>query len=288
MWAHLKSMLWRRLGPREASGPGIGRHLGAPPLPIDVEASEVDCQRLFERVARKWTRLGTERPHWSVLTHEAFKPRNIADHEAAFFESGRYGAALVEAFFRRNGQRLDRGMTCLEFGSGVARETIHLARLFHRVIAVDVSRPHQDLAASALAAHGASNVSLVTVSRLEDLTNLPPFHLLFSGLVFQHNPPPLSARLLRALLDQLQDGGYCLVQVATYLDGYEFNTERYLGGETDDEIEGHVLPPRAVFRILRDARVDVIEACEDDSVGQSRYQSMIFFGRKRVPAWPLT
>jgi SAM-dependent methyltransferase len=285
MWVHLKSMLSRRGGPRKASGSGIGRHRGAPPLPIDVEASDVDCRRLFDRVVRKWTRLGAERPHWSVLTHESYEPRNIADNEDTFFESGRDAPALVEAFFCRNGQRLDRGLTCLEFGSGVARLTIHLARLFQRIIAVDVSRPHQDLAASYLAAHGASNVSLVTVSRLEDLANLPPFHVLFSWLVFQHNPPPLSARMLRALLEQLQDGGYCLVQVATYLDGYEFRTERYLVGETDDEIEGHVLPQRAVFRIFRDAHVDVIEACEDDSIGQSRYQSMIFFGRKQVPAF---
>jgi len=283
MWAHLKSMLWRRAGRREAAGPRIGRHLEAPPLRIDVEASEADCRRLFERVVRKWTLLGTERPHWSVLTHEAFQPRNIAGNEDAFFESGRYGPARVEAFFRRNGQRLDRGQTCLEFGSGVARVTIHLARLFHRVVAVDVSRPHQDLAASALAAHGASNVSLVTVSRLDDLANLPPFHVLFSHLVFQHNPPPLSARLLRTLLERLPDGGYCLFQLATYHDGYEFGTEGYLAGDTADEIEGHVLPQRDVFRILREARVDVIEVCEDDSIGQPAYQSMTFFGRKQPP-----
>jgi len=108
--------------------------------------------------------------------------------------------------------------------------------------------------------------------------------VLFSYLVFQHNPPPLGARMLRALLDRLEAGGYCLVQVATYLDGYEFSTDRYLARAPAGEIEGHVLPQRTVFRIFREAGVEVIEACEDDSIGQSRYQSMIFFGRKSAPS----
>jgi SAM-dependent methyltransferase len=279
LWARVTSVLSRRVWPRQAPPSGVGRHVQAPPLRIEVEVSDAECQRLFDAVVRKWTRLGIERPHWSVLTHAIYEPPNITGNDRTFFESGRHGPALIEAFFRRNGQHLDRGTTCLDFGAGVGRVTIHLARLFRHVVAVDVSKPHQDLAASYLAAHGASNVTLLTVTRLEDVKNLPPFQLLFSHLVFQHNPPPVSAHLLRALLARLHEGGHCLVQMATYREGYEFSADRYLA-HPDDEIEGHVLPQRDVFRILRQARVDVLEVCEDDSIGQSSYQSLIFFGRK--------
>jgi hypothetical protein len=114
-----------------------------------------------------------------------------------------------------------------------------------------------------------------------DVGTLPSFDFLFCALVLQHNPPPLAAWILQTLLERLSPGGYLLIQLATYIEGYRFDLEQYLS-ESGGGMEGHAVPQGTVFEIFGRAGVAPMEVCEDGFIGLSEYRSNTFFARKRA------
>jgi len=257
-----------------------GRHAFAPPIRIDLRGSASDLATMFQHVGASWVHLGESEPHWSVITAEQYKSARIGDTENAFYASGKVDAALIKAFFERNNQSLEHLKSCLEFGCGVGRATSAIAGLVPHVFAIDVSAPHLRLARAWLEKNGISNVTLVQLTKLEDVTKLPEFDLIYSTIVFQHNPPPVMLYLLETLFSKLARGGYALFQVPTYRAGYEFVWDEYLNGRTPG-MEMHVLPQSVIFDLFRRHEMDVIEVQEDGLTGSDSFLSHTFFAKRR-------
>ncbi|MGH6769327.1 MAG: class I SAM-dependent methyltransferase [Xanthobacteraceae bacterium] len=269
--------------------PGIGRHRLSPPIEVATSASTEMQERLFDQVARVWDLLGEADPHWSVLTEPQYRADKIAATKDGFYDSGRDGIVLIEAFFARNGMRLDHIRTLLEIGCGVGRMTGHFAKRFDRVVAVDVSQRHLAYARERLVTLGLSNVDYVQIRGVEDFESLPECDLMFSEIVLHHNPPPVQLAILRHLAGKLSPGGFCLFQAATYIANYRFDPEAYLArterslkrAARGEHMEMHPIPQREIFRILQDAGIDLIEVHEDTAGGLAECLSHTFFGRKR-------
>ncbi len=255
--------------------------IGAAPISVQWAADPATTARLLAHVANTWTRLGEERPHWSVLSAEDFTPERIGSNEAAFFASGAGDCRDLIAILARHGLAPGDLPRLFEFGCGLGRVTAHLSRAFHDIAACDVSASHMALARRVLAEAGSTNVTF-HLARTIDFGMTAPFDLWFSRIVLQHNPPPVIAMILRRALNLLAPGGLAVFQVPTYAVGYSFNVADYLAGLTGaGRIEMHVLPQPVVFAMAREAECDTLEALEDISAGPAAsWNSTVFVLRK--------
>ena len=140
---------------------------------------------------------------------------------------------------------------------------MHLAEIFPRVIAADISRSHLSLCREELVRSGRKNVELHHLTEVDRLSSLPPYDFFCSFIVLQHNPPPLTKLLLERILGKLDRGGAGVFQVMTYRAGYGFNLKDYLAHPPSPSMEMHVLPQPAVFAAIAAAGCRAFEARED-------------------------
>jgi 2-polyprenyl-3-methyl-5-hydroxy-6-metoxy-1,4-benzoquinol methylase len=254
-----------------------------PRMEVERVSSPADLQALFSHVQGTWETLGETVPYWSVLVREEL--RSAPDERALerFYETGEADVARLLRTLERSGLDISSFGSCLEYGCGVGRLLPWLARRFATVHGVDVSRHHLDLAARHLSEAGIHNVELVHLRGVEDVTRLPTVDVVFSLIVLQHNPPPVIAYTLAALLRSLAEGGVACFQVPTYRAGYRFSLETYLREHADSrEMEMHVLPQSAVFEIAADQGCHVLEVLEDGCTGRRPKEvSNTFLVRKR-------
>lgn len=240
-----------------------------PPCPIETQVDAVTRDRLLEHVALSWNHLGESEPYWSVMSEPQYVMERIGETREAFLDSGRENVERLLATLRRNGVVLNPEWDALELGCGLGRSTRWLAPLLRKVIAVDVSASHLQLAQEINA--DAAHVERVEWMRLPDPSNLdalPRFDLFFSMIVLQHNPPPLIGLLLEAMAEKLRPGGAAFFQVPTYQRGYSFDAETYLRLRAETrEIEMHAFPQSEIFRIFGQRGCIPLEVFEDGLSG---------------------
>ena len=160
-----------------------------------------------QRWGAEWERFGLTDPYYAVCNEETFRAARLKDaSRAAFFDSGAQEVAGTLAVLRdvlRPGVAPRRA---LDFGCGVGRLTIPLARVAERVVGVDVSPAMLAEARRNCDAAGVTNVELVAsdpdLSRVEGTVDF-----VHSYIVFQHVPPRLGLRTLDALLARLTPDG---------------------------------------------------------------------------------
>ncbi len=241
--------------------------LNSAALDVEWQADETVLAVLLAHVKVAWTRLGQERPHWSVLSSDYFSPENIGRTEGAFFASGARSRDALLGCLARHKLPVARLQNVFEFGCGLARVTPYLAQSFSRVTACDVSPTHLQIARAVVQRSGLNNISL----RLADHPHFAmtePFDLWCSQLVLQHNPPPVIALILQRCFSLLAPGGVAIFQVPTYAAGYRFNIADYLERlPSYTGIEVHLLPQEVIFRIAHERRCIPLEVWQDELVG---------------------
>ncbi len=239
----------------------------APPIEVEWQVDATTAAALLAHIGATWTRLGTERPHWSVLGAEHYLPERIAATGEQFFQSGRADRDKLLAVLRRLGHAPGEFPVLFEFGCGLARVTPFLAESFARVVACDISASHLALARERMAA-GPANVTLHAATP-GDFGMAEGFDLWLSHLVLQHNPPPVMAMVLRRALSLLNPGGIAHFQLPTYARGYRFSAADYLAGLKPGagEIEMHVLPQPVIFEIAAQCGCEPLEVWHDHSAG---------------------
>ena len=237
----------------------------APLQAIETEPNPDVLRAMFNRVQEQWRALGETEPHWSVLSHERFKSKNIAKTEDEFYLSGKDTTDLIDEFFARAGLPVPRG-TCVELGCGVGRATRYLADKFSRVLAVDISKGNLALAARHLSRCKVNNVDLIQINAIHDFDTLPSFDFIFSTIVLQHNPPPIQKAVIDKLLEKLNLGGSCLFQIPTELPNYGFDATKYLSSAAP-LIEMHSLPMKEVLSLLQKHKLQILEVRPDNWTG---------------------
>ena len=158
-------------------------------------------------------------PYFGVLTHDKYKSDALDD--AARDEFFKSGAANIEKTMARC-RRL-RGAdftpaTALDFGCGVGRLALPLARLCQSVVGIDVSPSMLDEARSNAARFGLENIDF----RLSDysLSRVPEqFDLVHTMIVLQHIPVDRGTEIFAGLVDRIAPGGCGAIQV-TYAKAY--------------------------------------------------------------------
>jgi SAM-dependent methyltransferase len=259
----------------------LARGILPPAARVETQAGADALAALWARTGATWTGLGESAPHWSVLTHDAFRPEAIEQNRGEFEASGEVEGVLVDAALERVAGADAAAMTCLEIGCGVGRATRALAARFAHVTALDISPAHVAVAERELAAAGTANVSLGTVSGPADYAEAAEGRdFLFTRLVLQHNPPPVQAAILGHVFAALAPGAVALFQVVTYGRRYAYDTAADLAGGGGG-MEMHALPQAEVFRLMAGAGLDPLEVQEDFAAGRDGpWRSHLFLGRK--------
>lgn len=240
----------------------------AGPPAVDWRIDPAHAADLLAHVARTWTRLGEERPHWSVASADQFLPENMPTQLDAFYRSGAIDAKMVVDTLARIGRAPGDFAVLFEFGCGLGRVTTHLCRHFRRIMACDISPVHLEATGTVLRERGIDNVDLRQAT-VADFGMPDGFDLWFSALVLQHNSPPLIAMILRRAFAMLRPGGVAIFQVPTAAPGYRFDIEEYRGRLEGpaETFEMHALPQSAIYEIARVANCALLEVREDGSAG---------------------
>jgi len=249
-------------GMRHGANPHAMPPLDAPVNPVEVDADTATLALMASKVGGYWTRAGEVAPHWSVLTEERFLPENIANNLEAFYAAGTWDAKVLDATLGRIGRRVDEFRHCVDYGCGVGRVTLQLARRFPEVTGLDISPPHLHLARETCRHAGFKHVTLTQVMP-DKLMPVESCDLWYSRIVLQHLPPPLAMNILRHAFRALNTGGVAVFQIPIWSRGYSFNVKSYLAGTPGLEMEMHAIPQRAILEladwqglVLRDMRED--------------------------------
>ncbi len=162
-----------------------------------------------------WERFGAEDPYYSVLNTEAYKKEYLTDAlRAQVLETGETSTQTFLNFAQQHFN--DMGMErALEFGCGVGRMSIALARRFQHICALDIS-PSMLIEAQA-------NSQLLGVTNIEfalsddNLSRAAgKFDFALSYLVFQHIPQKRGVQIIRQILGRLNPGGVAALHVTCY------------------------------------------------------------------------
>ena len=168
---------------------------------------------------KDWERYGKTDPYFAVLTAPEFHGRLADSERAKFFASGE---AHINEMFSIVHERLDPAFAparALDFGCGVGRLLLPLARRCLDVTGVDVSPSMLAEARRNCDAAGAGNVQLVQGD--DDLSAVHgEFDFIHTYIVLQHIPVERGEKLVRKLATSLSPGGIGMFHVP-YTAGHE-------------------------------------------------------------------
>ncbi|MBU3077617.1 class I SAM-dependent methyltransferase [Sphingomonas quercus] len=259
----------------------IGRHLEARENRVEVDCTPDQEQAMFERIARHWQSFGETEPYWSVLTNPLFFKDTLPEHIDGFFEHGRSDVERSLNYLRRADLACEHVERALDFGCGVGRLTVALARYANTVVGVDISPGHLREAEKSAARFGIDNAQFRLISNVADLDTIGNFDLIVSRIVLQHNPPPVMAALYRKLLGCLRPRGMAVVQMPTYIAGQSFAVAPYLSGP-EEPMEMNALPQHEIFSIIEASGCRVIEVRECSHLGDVDGISHTFAVQRRA------
>ena len=148
---------------------------------------------------RQWETWATRDPYFAVLSAEEFRGGGSRDK---FFASGEQHVAHVLAEIRAHLAPGFAPQTALDFGCGVGRVAIPLARLC-RTTGVDVS--------ASMLAEARRNAAALGASAHFSEQAEGSFDLVHSFIVFQHIPARRGLELTRELLAKVAPGGVAVL-----------------------------------------------------------------------------
>ena len=161
---------------------------------------------------KTWDKFGKIAPYYSVLVAEEFKPENLsAENLAAFFDSGSEHVCRLLKIIRELCPEF-APKTTVDFGCGVGRVTLALAKISSRVLAVDVSQSMLEEARKNCAKQGASNVAFMTTAEFLVSPN-SSVDFVHSFIVLQHISPRTGYQLMEKLVSTLKEGGIGAIHV---------------------------------------------------------------------------
>ena len=217
----------------------------------------------FRSTDADWERLGETEPYWAVISQDGNRRAVLTpDARRRFYESGEaYVDRLWRVCRRRFGEDFAPGRV-LDFGCGLGRVAIPLARRSQSVVAADVAASMLREARKAVDEQGGlGNVDLVQCD--DSLTGIKgPFDLVHSLMVFQHVPSRRGLKTIERLLDLVGPAGSIVIHVLFYNPHEKPFPERALRSlvrylrrpfRRTPVVEMHAYPMNHVFRLLHDA-----------------------------------
>jgi SAM-dependent methyltransferase len=179
---------------------------------------------------RDWEVWGKTDPYFAVLTDPKFSDANLNDDSLLeFFACGERHIEHIYSVIRGNVRPDFQPARVLDYGCGVGRLVLPLAKRSETVVGVDISPSMLERARENCERHGVVSARLLHFGELDSLEPAT-FDLIHSCLVFQHIPVDRGELILRRLIDLLAEGGVGAIHL-TYLT-YHDNRSAFQRGLT--------------------------------------------------------
>src|SRR5687767_3389031 len=155
----------------------------------------------------RWEELGSREPYWAVCTHERFRADSLSDRDRDdFFASGEQAVRETFELIERHLKTNFRPGLALDYGCGVGRLALPIARRSERAIGVDISEAMLVEARANARRQGVENVEFQLPEEALAAQG-PDLDFIHSYIVFQHIEPRLGIDITRSLLRRLKPGG---------------------------------------------------------------------------------
>ena len=156
---------------------------------------------------KDWNELAKQDAYWAVLSHPRFShaendPKALKD----FFESGETWLDGVVSTIKAKLDPNFSPQAALDFGCGVGRLLVPMARYCPKVIGIDIADKMREICAQNLTARRLKDFVLLKTTaelREQDIS----LDWINSFIVFQHIPPSKALPLLNDMLGRLRTGG---------------------------------------------------------------------------------
>ena len=174
---------------------------------------------LAHKSDREWEKFGKTNPYFGVLSTDKFLSKNL--DEAGLAQFFATGESHVESLVALMGRVFDRPPAfgrALDFGCGVGRIVIPLARRWNKVTGVDISPSMLGECRKNCAALDLANVEFHDSS--DGLKGIEGrFDFIHSVIVFQHIPVDRGEKLFRRLLELLAPDGIGALHFTYHIPG---------------------------------------------------------------------
>jgi SAM-dependent methyltransferase len=237
---------------------------------------------LFEHTKKIWENHSSQEPYYSLINNPQYLFNNLnEDNKRAFFESGSMDVSLINLIFERTGLDIHSIITCLEYGCGIGRTTFCLSKIFRYIYGVDICDFYIQLAKQHSEDNNINNIQYSSLNNLFDLETLCNVDLIYSVLVLQHNPPPITKLIIEKFCQLLNPNGIAIFQLPTYNHTYSFNFKHYIDHlNLYTTIDMHIVPQKEVLDIIYNNQCRIIEISKDFWTGRSDDLSQTFVIQK--------
>ena len=169
--------------------------------------------RLSDNSDDSWRHYGKNDPYYGVFSADEFRGQKLNETTLKeFFDSGE---TQIEEILQSVRQHVNGQMAmdaALDFGCGVGRIVLPLAKRFGRATGIDISSDYRAEAQRNCDQRGRGNVSFA-----ENLSSLlaagQGFDFIHSSIVFNHIPWIRSAKIITEMFQLLRPGGVIAIQV---------------------------------------------------------------------------
>jgi SAM-dependent methyltransferase len=159
---------------------------------------------------KDWAAIGDAHPYYGVLTHERYLNPS-ADDLSEFFLSGERDIAHLRTAIAQHFGAFEP-TAALDFGCGVGRLAIPLARLTGRAAGVDISEGMLARARVHAAEAG------VEIDFMHQIPDAGEFDWVNTSIVLQHIPPARGYGIIRKLWAAVAAGGVLTLHLTIYKD----------------------------------------------------------------------
>lgn len=164
----------------------------------------------MSKLEEHWDDLGENNPYFAVVTFDKFykDDNDFLDKEILdeFFKSGEDYAEKIWTEIEGNFIENFQPKKSLDFGCGVGRLSIPIAKRSEKAVGVDISQKMMDEAERNAVKIGVENLEFIKgdneLSRLKE-----KFDFIHSFIVIQHINPNIGENIFKKLIDLLEDGG---------------------------------------------------------------------------------
>jgi ubiquinone/menaquinone biosynthesis C-methylase UbiE len=163
---------------------------------------------MTENTDKAWEKYGETDPYFGVLNLEKFRGTNLKSEVLQdFFDSGNEHIEQILSNIYKHIDPDFRAVNSLDFGCGVGRLVIPLAKISEYAVGIDVSESMLAEARKNCELNSVRNIDLVKSDDALSKLAGRKFNLIHSYIVFQHITTHRGEAILEKLLDCLEEGG---------------------------------------------------------------------------------
>lgn len=161
----------------------------------------------MDKIKKKWEYFGETNPYFAVSTFDKFKKENLDEVALEdFFESGERYVERIWREIENNFLPDFQPRRAIDFGCGVGRITLPLAKRCETVFGIDISENMLKEARQNSQKLDLNNAKFVKGD--DDLSEVSgEFDFIHSFIVFQHIKPDLGEAIFKKFVEMLSKGG---------------------------------------------------------------------------------